>query len=153
MEGALPFAVNGALMRGLERNGNLVQAGAAFDREARTAPSYRLWSIDDVLPAMLHVASGGRSIAVEIWLVPPAGVAAIQLAEPPGPCVGRLTLDDRGVVLGVLGEPHPRRRPTGDHRVRRLAGVHRRECSGRPGGRLTRRAARGPRPACGMSRG
>ena len=105
MEGALAFAVNGTLMRGLERNANLVEAGATFDREAWTAPCYRLWSIDDVHPAMLRVASGGRPIAVEIWLVPPAGVAAILLTEPDGLCVGRVTLDDGSEVLGVLAEP------------------------------------------------
>ncbi len=104
MEGPLEFAVNGTLMRGLERNHNLVEAGAEFAREARTAPSYRLWSIDDVHPAMLRVSAGGRSIAVEIWLVPRAGIAAILLTEPDGLCVGRVTLDDGSEVLGVLAE-------------------------------------------------
>jgi gamma-glutamylcyclotransferase (GGCT)/AIG2-like uncharacterized protein YtfP len=104
VQGPLPFAVNGTLMRGLERNANLLQAGAVFDREALTAPCYRLWSIDDVHPAMLRVANGGRSIAVEVWLVPPASIAAILLTEPDGLCVGRLTLDDGSEVLGVLGE-------------------------------------------------
>ncbi len=101
----LAFAVNGTLMRGLERNANLVAAGAVFDREARTAPRYRLWSIDDVHPAMLRVTSGGSSIDVEIWRVPPAGIAAILLTEPDGLCVGRLVLDDATEVLGVLAEP------------------------------------------------
>ena len=107
MDGAVAFAVNGTLMRGLERNGTLVAAGATFDREARTAPSYRLWSIGDAYPAMLRAGSGdvGRAIAVEVWAVPAAGIAAILLAEPPGLCVGRLGLDDGSVVLGVLGEP------------------------------------------------
>ena len=105
VEGSIALAVNGTLMRGLERNANLVEAGATFDREARTAPCYRLWSIDDVHPAMLRDATQGRSIAVEVWLVPPAGVAAILLSEPAGLCVGRLTLDDGSEVLGVLAEP------------------------------------------------
>lgn len=105
MDGALAFAVNGTLMRGLERNEILVEAGAVFDREALTAPSYRLWSVDDVHPAMLRVASGGASIAVEIWRVPAAGIAAILLTEPAGLCVGRVTLDDGMEVLGVLAEP------------------------------------------------
>lgn len=105
MEGSLELAVNGTLMRGLERNEYLVAAGAVFDREARTAPTYRLWTIDDVHPAMIRVADGGASIAVEIWRVPPAGLAAILLSEPDGLCVGRLTLDDGSEVLGVLAEP------------------------------------------------
>lgn len=105
MDRPLEFAVNGTLMRGLDRNANLLDAGAVFDREARTAACYRLWSVDDVHPAMLRVASGGVSIAVEIWLVPPAGIASILLTEPDGLCVGRVTLDDGGAVLGVLAEP------------------------------------------------
>jgi gamma-glutamylcyclotransferase (GGCT)/AIG2-like uncharacterized protein YtfP len=99
------LAVNGTLMRGLERNANLLDAGAVFDREAQTAPCYRLWSVGDVHPAMLRVSSGGAAIAVEVWRVPPAGIAAILLTEPDGLCVGRLTLDDGSEVLGVLAEP------------------------------------------------
>ena len=102
---SLAFAVNGTLMRGLDRNEYLVAAGAVFDREAQTAPSYRLWTVDDVHPAMLRVTSGGASIAVEIWLVPPAGLASLLLSEPDGLCVGRLTLEDGAEVLGVLAEP------------------------------------------------
>ena len=60
------LAVNGTLMRGLELNGNLLAAGAAFNRDAMTVPSYRLWSIGDRHPAMLRVAHGGVAIAVEV---------------------------------------------------------------------------------------
>jgi len=101
----LAFAVNGTLMRGLERNANLVAVGAVFDHEAQTAPCYRLWSIDDAHPAMLRASSGGSSIAVEIWRVPPEAIATILLTEPEGLCVGRLLLDDGTDILGVLAEP------------------------------------------------
>ena len=99
------LAVNGTLMRGLELNGNLLEAGASFVREARTAPAYRLWSIGDRHPAMVRVASGGAAIAVEVWSVPAAGLASILRQEPPGLCIGKVQLDDGTEVLGVLGEP------------------------------------------------
>jgi hypothetical protein len=99
------LAVNGTLMRGLELNANLVEAGATFVREARTAPVYRLWSIRDRHPAMIRVAVGGAEIAVELWSVPPAGLATILLKEPPGLCIGKVRLDDASEALGVLGEP------------------------------------------------
>lgn len=99
------LAVNGTLMQGLELNGNMLAAGATFVRESRTAPVYRLWSIDDRHPAMVRVAAGGASIAVEVWSVPAPGLAAILLQEPPGLCVGRVRLADGEDVLGVLGEP------------------------------------------------
>jgi gamma-glutamylcyclotransferase (GGCT)/AIG2-like uncharacterized protein YtfP len=99
------LAVNGTLMRGLELNGNLLAAGASFVREARTAPVYRLWSIGDKHPAMVRVAKGGAAIAVEVWSVPAAGLASVLQQEPPGLCIGKVTLDDGSGVLGVLGEP------------------------------------------------
>ena len=99
------LAVNGTLMRGLELNGNLVAAGATFVRETRTAPAYRLWSISDRHPAMLRVHDGGAAIAVEVWDVPPAGIASILSKEPPGLCIGTVRLEDGTDVLGVLGEP------------------------------------------------
>ena len=99
------LAVNGTLMRGLELNGNLLAAGAAFVRETRTAPVYRVWSINDRHPAMVRVASGGVAVALEVWSVPAAGLAGILLAEPPGLSIGKVRLEDGSEVLGVLGEP------------------------------------------------
>jgi len=98
------LAVNGTLMRGLALNDNLVAAGARFVRETRTAPVYRLWSIGDRHPAMLRVATGGAAIAVEVWDVPAAGIADVLLEEPPGLCIGKVTLADGSESLGVLGE-------------------------------------------------
>jgi hypothetical protein len=98
------LAVNGTLMRGLELNGNLLAAGATFVRETRTAPLYRLWSIGDRHPAMLRVTTGGAAIAVEVWDVPPAGLADILMKEPAGLCIGKVALEDGSATLGVLGE-------------------------------------------------
>ena len=99
------LAVNGTLMRGLELNANLVNAGALFVGEATTAPEYRLWSIGDRHPAMMRIRNGGQAIAVEVWSVPAAGLASILLAEPAGLSIGKVALDDGREVLGVLGEP------------------------------------------------
>ena len=102
---SVKLAVNGTLMRGLELNPNLVEAGATFVREAATVPAYRLWSIGDRHPAMIRVASGGAAIAVEVWDVPAEGLASILSKEPPGLAIGKVTLADGEEVLGVLGEP------------------------------------------------
>ena len=99
------LAVNGTLMRWLELNANLVEAGATLVRETQTAPVYRLWSIDDRHPAMIRVAEGGAAIALEVWAVPPEGLASILLKEPPGLCIGKVRLEDGSETLGVLGEP------------------------------------------------
>ena len=91
-------------MRGLALNKNLIAVGATFVREATTSPSYRLWSIGDRHPAMVRVAHGGTAIAVEVWDVPAAGLAAVLLAEPPGLSIGKVRLADGEETLGVLGE-------------------------------------------------
>lgn len=98
------LAVNGTLMRGLELNPNLLEVGATFLSEANTAPCYRLWSIRDRHPAMQRVGEGGTAVALELWSVPPAGLATILLREPPGLSVGKIALADGTEVLGVLGE-------------------------------------------------
>jgi gamma-glutamylcyclotransferase (GGCT)/AIG2-like uncharacterized protein YtfP len=102
---SVKLAVNGTLMRGLELNRNMIDAGATFVREAATVPAYRLWSIDGRHPAMIRVASGGVSVAVEVWAVSPEGLAQILMQEPPGLCIGKVRLSDGEDVLGVLAEP------------------------------------------------
>jgi hypothetical protein len=99
------LAVNGTLMQGLELNGNLQAVAAVFVEATSTAPIYRLWSISDRHPAMIRVSTGGRSIELEIWSVPVAGLAKILQQEPAGLCIGKIKLADNREVLGVLGEP------------------------------------------------
>ena len=98
------LAVNGTLMRGLELNPNLVEVGAIFVRETTTEPCYRIWSINDRHPGMVRVREGGVAVAVEVWAVPPAGLAEVLLREPPGLSIGKVKLSDGEVVHGVLAE-------------------------------------------------
>ncbi|MTH97275.1 glutamyl-tRNA amidotransferase [Roseibium sp. RKSG952] len=105
MPGPVHLAVNGTLMRGLELNQNMLDAGAAFVREDRTDTHYRLWSVDDVHPAMIRTREERGSVTLEIWEVPAASVAQILMNEPAGLSVGKIVLADGSTVLGVLGEP------------------------------------------------
>jgi carbamate kinase len=102
---AFLVAVNGTLMRGLKLNANMIEAGATFVRETTTEPAYRIWSIKDQYPAMMHVSDGGARVTVEVWSVPRGGLAKIFFKEPPGLSIGKVRLDDGSTVLGVLGEP------------------------------------------------
>jgi gamma-glutamylcyclotransferase (GGCT)/AIG2-like uncharacterized protein YtfP len=99
------LAVNGTLMRGLVLNANLLAIRATFVQETVTEPAYRLWSINDVHPAMIKVRPGGVGVAVEVWAVPSQGIALLLQLEPPGLCLGKVRLEDGTTVLGVLGEP------------------------------------------------
>ena len=105
MSSFIKLAVNGTLMRGLELNRNLTDAGAKFLVETTTAPVYRLWSINDDHPAMMRVKEGGVAVALEVWGVPPEGLVEILQQEPPGLCLGKITTADGEEMLGVLGEP------------------------------------------------
>jgi hypothetical protein len=98
------FAVNGTLMRGLKLNGNLTEAGAVFVEEAKTRAVYRLFSIDDIHPAMYRVRDGGAEISVEIWDIDEAGLVSVLKGEPSGLCIGKVQLNDGRSVMGVLGE-------------------------------------------------
>ena len=98
------LAVNGNLMSGLAMDYIMLDAGAILVKEAVTMPTYRMFSIDERHPAMQRVSRGGANIAVEVWLVPLAGLASILLQEPPGLCVGKVMLSEGEEVLGVLGE-------------------------------------------------
>jgi gamma-glutamylcyclotransferase (GGCT)/AIG2-like uncharacterized protein YtfP len=101
------LAVNGTLMRGLELNAGLLDAGGLFVRETATEASYRLWSIGDRYPAMVRVTAGGAPVAVEVWSVPAESIARILENEPDGLTIGKVKLADGSVVLGVIGEPAP----------------------------------------------
>jgi len=99
------LAVNGGLMRGLKACDRMTEAGASYVRDATTAPTYRLWSVDDNYPAMLRVKDGdGSSIAVEVWSLTPGGLVQIYVGEPPELSIGWVDLEDGTRVFGVLGE-------------------------------------------------
>lgn len=98
------LAVNGTLMKGLKLNKNLVDIGAKFIREEKTDNCYRMWSIEDEHPAMIRVREGGVNIDLEIWEVPNEGLSSILLKEPAGLSIGKVILEDKSIVLGVIGE-------------------------------------------------
>lgn len=102
------ITVNGTLMRGLELEPNLVNLGATFVREDRTEPAYRLYSVNDIHPAMVRLpanATNGVPVAVEIWSIPADGVATLLAKEPPGLSIGKIKLQNGTTTLGVLAEP------------------------------------------------
>ncbi len=103
--------VNGTLMRGLPLHSNL--EGAVFLSQARTAPLYRLYSIDDVHPGMFAVETGGISVAGEIYEMDDDVWARVEAGEPPGLYCGPVTLEDARIVDGIL---YPRELAQGRHK-------------------------------------
>lgn len=99
------LAVNGTLMRGLELNKNMTNAGGVFVREDHTDAHYRLWSINDCHPGMIRVQNGGVCVALELWQLPLSSFAELLSNEPAGLSIGKVKLQDGSEVLGVLAEP------------------------------------------------
>jgi gamma-glutamylcyclotransferase (GGCT)/AIG2-like uncharacterized protein YtfP len=103
--------VNGTLMRGLKLHANL--DGATFLGEFRTAPKYRVHSIGDVHPGMYEVASGGVSVAGELYELPDEVWERVHAGEPPNLYRGPVELEDGRVVPGIL---YPRELAEGHQR-------------------------------------
>ena len=108
---AFELLVNGTLMRGLGLHANL--EGAEFLGEARTAPVYRLYSIDDRHPGMFEVAEGGVSVAGELYRVHDAVWQRVEAGEPPNLYRGQVRLADGRGVFGIL---YPRELAESRHR-------------------------------------
>jgi gamma-glutamylcyclotransferase (GGCT)/AIG2-like uncharacterized protein YtfP len=92
--------VNGTLMKGLALHKNLEDA--KFLGAFRTAPVYRVYSINDVHPGMHEVASGGVSVAGEMYEMSDETWAKVEAGEPPHLYCGPVKLDDGRVVDGIL---------------------------------------------------
>lgn len=102
-------AVNGAHMRGLPLNGQLIELGASFVREDRTAASYRLYSLEDfspVRPGMVRMSdpTEGASIALEVWALPTAAVGGLLVQIPAPLGLGTLELESGETVKGFICE-------------------------------------------------
>ncbi|WP_297550837.1 gamma-glutamylcyclotransferase [Amycolatopsis sp.] len=93
--------LNGGGMRGGPLHAQL--QGAPLLCTARSAPKYRYFSVGDRFPAMYQVASGGASVAGEVYDLP-LDVLRDHLvpAEPPELELGLIELEDGGACLATV---------------------------------------------------
>ena len=77
------FFICGSALRGQPDQGNLQDA--VFLGEARTAPRYRLHSVNDQHPGIFEVPEGGISIAGELYELTDEQHAHLISTEPPNP--------------------------------------------------------------------
>ena len=100
---AFELFVNGTLMRGLKLNPNM--GNSKFLGEFRTAPYYRVHSINDVHPGMYRLNEGepgGVNIWGELYLVEDDVWQKIEAGEPPFLYRGNVILEDGREVYGIL---------------------------------------------------
>ena len=93
------FCVGGH-MAGLPLNGQIVELGGRFLREAVTQPLYRLHALGD-RPGL--VRGGEGRVAGEVWVLPTREIGALLACVPAPLGFGTVLLDD-GACLGFLAE-------------------------------------------------
>jgi allophanate hydrolase len=90
-------------------NHQLTDLGATLREATHTAPSYCLFALPGTSPAkpgMQKVASGGRSIAVEVWDMPIDKVGQFLAGIPPPLGLGPIRLASGTQVHGFLCETY-----------------------------------------------
>jgi gamma-glutamylaminecyclotransferase len=94
------FFICGSALRGQPDHKNL--GDARFLGEARTAPRYRLHSVRDEHPGIYEVASGGISIAGELYEFSSKQHAHLLENEPPDLYEGTVVLDDGSTASAMI---------------------------------------------------
>jgi gamma-glutamylcyclotransferase (GGCT)/AIG2-like uncharacterized protein YtfP len=97
------FFICGSALRGQPDHGNL--QGATFLGEARTAPRYRLHSVNDQHPGIYEVAEGGIAIAGELYELSDEQHAHLISTEPPNLYEAPIELGD-GSCVNAMIYPH-----------------------------------------------
>ena len=110
--GLVRVAVCGAHLSGLPLNPQLTSRGARLEREAHTAPCYKLFALPGGppwRPGLVRVAEGegGASIALEIWRLPATALGGLVAIIPAPLGIGTLQLSDGSTVQGFLSESLP----------------------------------------------
>jgi allophanate hydrolase len=100
------LVVCGAHMRGMPLNHELTDRGACFVEATRTAPLYRLFSLDSepARPALVQDEFHGEAIEVEVWRMPVENIGGFLdgIAAPLG--LGRVSLHDGRESMGFIAE-------------------------------------------------
>lgn len=87
-------------MTGEELHANL--DGSLFCGEWTTAPHYRLFSVDDRHPAMVHDDASGTAVTGELYEVPLSVLGTVLDGEPTGLGLGVVELADGQLTLGIV---------------------------------------------------
>jgi len=96
----MQFFICGSALRGQPDHGNLT--GATFVREAKTAPKYRLHSVEDQHPGIYEVPTGGIAIAGEVYEMTAEQHAHLIATEPPNLYEAPVELDDGSHVSAMI---------------------------------------------------
>jgi allophanate hydrolase len=85
--------------------GDQAALGLRFLEPVRTAPRYRLYSIDDAYAALVEDAEAGAAIAGELVEVAAERLEELIAVEPAGVVQAPVELDDGRVVSAAFARP------------------------------------------------
>jgi allophanate hydrolase len=103
----IALAVVGAHLSGQPLNHQLTERGGRLLGPANTAATYRLFALptEPPKPGLVRVGEGGAAIALEVWELPPSGLADFVASLPAPMAIGTLELADGATVTGFVCEP------------------------------------------------
>jgi allophanate hydrolase len=96
------FAFYGTFTSSQPGHGSL--AGARFVEQTRTAPSYRLFFVDGLWPALMPAAEGGTAIECELYECSEELLERLARVEPPGWNRASVELEDGRRVDAFVGD-------------------------------------------------
>lgn len=102
----IKLAVVGAHLRGQPLNRQLIELGAIFVEQTRTAPKYRLFALPDTTPPKPGLVREveGREIEVEVWTLSESAFGRFVAAIPAPLSIGTVELGSGETVKGFLCE-------------------------------------------------
>ena len=99
-------AVCGLHMRGFPLEKQMIEHGASFIRETKTAPIYKLVKLDTKpeKPGLIRTNDTGTSIELEIWEMPLSEFGSFTSLIPAPLGIGKIQLEDGTEVPGFICE-------------------------------------------------
>jgi allophanate hydrolase len=100
------LGVVGAHLRGQPRNRELLDLGAIFVQQTRTAPQYRLFVLPDTSPAKPGMirSGNGASIEIEVWQLGVVAFGTLVASVPSPLVIGNVELASGEWIKGFLCE-------------------------------------------------
>ena len=100
------IAVCGLHMRGFPLEKQMLEHGAEFVREAKTAPKYKMVRIPSTppKPGLIQAVDGGAQIELELWEIPFSNLGYFTELIPSPLGIGKLELEDGTSVIGFICE-------------------------------------------------
>jgi allophanate hydrolase len=99
-------AVCGLHMRGFPLEKQMIEHGAVFIREAKTAPQYKMIKLSShpSKPGLIRLKEPGASIEVEVWEMPLSQFGSFVSLIPSPLGIGKVELEDGSEIPGFICE-------------------------------------------------